>query len=57
MKPNYRYVDAKKVTAQLDELIKQPICSINKEALQKYETEYYGKKCKASYEMVERRLR
>ncbi|HWR19892.1 MAG TPA: aminotransferase class III-fold pyridoxal phosphate-dependent enzyme [Clostridia bacterium] len=57
MKPNYRYVDAKKVTAQLDDLIKQPIRSINKDALQKYETEYYGKKCKASYEMVEKAIK
>ena len=56
MKPNYRYVDAKKVTAQLDELIKKPICSIGKQALEKYETEYYGERCKRSYALVEQAL-
>ncbi len=54
MKPNYRYVDAKKVTERLDALIKLPIYSIGADALQKYETEYYGERCKRSHEMVER---
>ncbi len=36
MKENFRYVDAQKVTGQLDELIKKPIYSIGREALQKY---------------------
>ena len=53
MKPNFRYVDAKKVTEQLDALIKLPIRSISKDALQKYEDKYYGERCKRSRETVE----
>lgn len=56
MKQHDRYVDAKKVTSQLDELIKKPIYSIGKSALQKYETEYYGEKCKGSRAMVDEAL-
>lgn len=55
MKP-YRYVDAQKVTKQLDELIKKPIYSIGKAALQKYEDEYYGKRCKNSRAMIDKAL-
>jgi glutamate-1-semialdehyde 2,1-aminomutase len=56
MTPRYRYVDAKGVTAQLDELIRKPISSVGKEALQAYEAEYYGKKCTISRAMVDRAL-
>ena len=39
------YLDADKVTKELDALIKKPIYSIKPEALKKYEREYYAKKC------------
>lgn len=45
------YHDAKKINKQLDDLIRQPIYSISKNALQKYESEYYDKKCQKSKEM------
>lgn len=54
MEPRYRYVDAKKVTLELDELIKKPIYSIGKEALKKYEDEYYGERCKNSRAMIDK---
>lgn len=47
------YNDAAKVTKQLDDLIAQPIYTIKPEALQKYEDEYYGKKCCKSKEMID----
>ncbi len=53
MQPRYRYVDAKAVTKKLDELIKKPIYGIGKAALEKYEKEYYGQRCKTSKEKVE----
>lgn len=53
MKENFRYVDAQKVTGQLDELIKKPIYSIGREALQKYESEYYRDKCSGSRALVD----
>ena len=56
MEPRYRYVDAKAVSASLDALIKQPIHSIGKEALQRYETEYYGGRCKGSRAMVDQAI-
>ena len=43
-----RYPDAKKITEQLDELIKQPIWTIRPNALSKYETEYFDHKCPKS---------
>lgn len=52
MEPRYRYVDTKTVTKKLDELIKKPIYSIGKAALEKYEKEYYGERCKGSKAMV-----
>lgn len=52
METPYRYVDAKAVTARLDELIKKPVYSIRKEALQKYEDEYFGGKCAKSHDMI-----
>lgn len=46
-----RYHNAKHINQQLDHLIQQPIYSIGKEALQKYETDYYEKKCQKSKKM------
>ncbi|MEA4969026.1 MAG: aminotransferase class III-fold pyridoxal phosphate-dependent enzyme [Candidatus Pelethousia sp.] len=43
-----RYVDAQAVTRKLDELIKLPIYSITEDALQRYEREYFDKKCAGS---------
>lgn len=47
------YLDADKVTKELDALIKKPIYSIRPEALKKYESEYYDKKCQKSKEMID----
>ena len=47
------YLDADKVTKELDALIKKPIYSIKPEALKKYEREYYAKKCAKSKEMID----
>lgn len=47
-----KYPDAKKITSQLDNLIKQPIYSIRPDALKKYETEYFDKKCSKSKAMT-----
>lgn len=56
MEPRYRYVDAGIVTKKLDELIKQPIYSVKKDALTKYESEYYGGRCKGSRAMIDKAL-
>lgn len=48
-----KYPDVAKITAQLDELIKKTIYTINKESLTKYEEEYFNKKCKKSKAMIE----
>ncbi|MDF2654889.1 MAG: aminotransferase class-III [Bacillota bacterium] len=48
------YPDAKKITAQLDELIRQPIYSIRPDALKKYEDEYFGKLCTGSKAMIDK---
>lgn len=50
----YRYVDAGAVTARLDELIKKPIYTLNKEVLKKYEDEYYGGRCRGSHAMIDK---
>ncbi len=47
------YHDAADITRQLDELIKKPIYTIKPDALEHYETEYFGKKCVKSKEMIE----
>lgn len=47
------YPDVKKITSQLDELIRQPIWSIRPDALQWYETEYFDKKCTKSKALIE----
>ena len=46
------YPDAKKITKQLDELIKKPIYTVHPEALKKYESEYFGKMCTGSKAMI-----
>jgi len=53
----YRYVNARAVTAKLDKLITLPICSVGKTALQKYEEEYYGKRCHGSRAMIDKALK
>ena len=55
MNENYaisEYPDAKKITKQLDELIKKPIYTVHPEALKKYESEYFGKMCTGSKAMI-----
>jgi len=47
-----RYVDAKAVTKKLDALIKLPIHSITGDALQRYKSEYFDKKCEKSKQMI-----
>ncbi len=46
------YLDAEKVTKELDELIKKPIYSIFPDALKDYEENYFEKKCKKSKSMI-----
>lgn len=47
------YPDAKQLNARLDELIKKPIYSINRDALKEYEEEYFEKKCQKSKQQIE----
>ncbi len=47
-----QYLDAKKITQQLDELIKKPIYTIRQDALEIYEKEYFDNKCSKSKEMI-----
>ncbi len=56
MEPRYRYVDAQAVTRKLDELIQKPIYSVEKGALANYEADYYGKRCTASRQMIDKAL-
>ena len=49
-----KYLDAAKVTSQLDELIKKSIWSIDPKALKEYEDEYFEKKCMKSKEAVDK---
>ncbi len=54
-----QYPDAASVTKKLDALIAQPMYSIKPEALARYETEYYGKKCvksKALFDEAKERI-
>lgn len=46
------YPDVDKVTSQLDALIKAPIYSIQRDALKRYEEEYFDKKCSKSKAMI-----
>lgn len=55
-KPSFaiaQYHNAKAVNQQLDELIHKPIYGISPIALQKYESDYYEKKCRKSKDMVQ----
>ena len=47
-----KYPDAKKITQQLDELIKKPIYTLRENTLKGYEREYFDKKCLKSKEMI-----
>ena len=47
------YLDAEKVTKQLDELTKTPMYSIKPDKLKEYVEEYFEKKCPKSKEMIE----
>lgn len=49
-----QYPDVKKITRQLDELIKKPIYTIRPEALKRYETEHFDEKCPKSKNMIEK---
>ena len=46
------YLDADKVTRQLDELVKKPVYTVKAEELKKYEEEYFEKKYAKSKEMI-----
>ena len=46
------YPDAAKVSAELTELIKKPIHSISKDALTRYEKDYFEAKCSKSKEII-----
>ena len=48
-----QYPDAAAINKQLDELIKKPVYTISPEALAKYETEYFDKKCATSKSMID----
>ena len=48
------YPDALEIDKQLDQLISEPIYSINAEALKAYESDYYAKKCASSKVMIQR---
>jgi len=47
------YPDVGEITSRLDELIRQPIWSIRPDALNRYETEYFDKKCTKSKALIE----
>ncbi|NLK02657.1 MAG: aminotransferase class III-fold pyridoxal phosphate-dependent enzyme [Clostridiaceae bacterium] len=42
---------------ELDQLIKKPIYSIAPDALARYEKEYFGQKCRQSYDMVQQAVK
>ncbi len=46
------YLDADKVTRQLDELIKKPVYTVRAAELKRYEEEYFEKRCAKSKEMI-----
>ncbi|HML38737.1 MAG TPA: aminotransferase class III-fold pyridoxal phosphate-dependent enzyme [Bacillota bacterium] len=46
------YLDAKKVTKELDELIRKPVYSIRKNYLEEYVEDYFEKKCPKSKAMI-----
>ena len=47
------YLDADKVTKELDELIQKQVYSIKKESLEEYIENHFEKKCKKSKEMIQ----
>lgn len=46
------YLDAAAVTRQLDELITKPVYTVKKEAMERYEREYFDAKCAGSKAMI-----
>ncbi len=46
------YLDANKITKDLNELITKPVYSIRKDKLEEYVSEYFDKKCPKSKEMI-----
>ena len=46
------YLDAEKVTAQLDELITKPVWSIRRDKLADYVENYFHAKCPKSQKMI-----
>lgn len=48
-----QYIDANKVTKDLDALIQKPVYSVKKEYLDEYVEEYFNKKCTKSKDMIE----
>lgn len=48
-----KYLDAKKVTKELDELIKKPVYSIKKKYLDEYVNDYFNNRCTTSKSMIE----
>ena len=49
-----KYLNAAKVTKQLDELIKKPVYSIRPEKLEDYVENYFNTKCAGSKAMIEK---
>ena len=47
------YLDAAKVTSELDELIRKPVYSVKPEALDRYVEDYFNVKCSRSKKMIE----
>ena len=47
-----QYLDAAAVTAQLDELIRQPVWSIRRDRLADYVDNYFNARCPRSREMI-----
>ena len=47
-----QYLDAEKVSKELDELIRKPVYGIRPDALKEYEEEYFEKKCAGSKAMI-----
>lgn len=48
-----QYLDAEKVTKELDELIQKPVYSVKKKYLDEYVEQYFNQKCTESKEMIE----
>lgn len=48
-----QYLDANKVTKELDELIQKPVYSVKKKYLDEYVEQYFNQKCTKSKKMIE----